>query len=105
MIPHYRLITLYERTVHTMFGTLLVLALMYCVVLLSLVFSVIERKQNTLASRELTSQLSTLETAYANRVAAINETTLIANNYTRIDSTTFAVRKDPIASYTVLYAR
>jgi hypothetical protein len=105
MSPRYQSITLYERTVHTMFGTLLLLALVYCVVLLSLVFSVIERKQNTLASRDLTSQMSSLETAYANRVASINETTLIANNYTRIDSTTFAVRKDPIASYTVLYAR
>ena len=88
-----------------MSGTLAVLALTYCVVLLSLVFSVIERKQNTLASRDLTSQMSALETTYANRVASINEATLIANNYTRIDGTTFAVRKDAIASYTVLYAR
>lgn len=88
-----------------MFGTLLVLALVYCVVLLSLVFSVIERKQNTLASRELTSNLATLEASYANRIASISDTVLLENNYTRVDGATFAVRKDPIASYTVLYAR
>ncbi len=88
-----------------MLGTLSVLALVYCVVLLSLVFSVIERKQNTIASRDLTSQLSALEANYANELASINDTVLVANNYTRVDSTTFAVRKDAIASYTVLYAR
>jgi hypothetical protein len=104
MSQRYQSLTLFERTVHTMFGTLLVLALIYCVVLLSLVFSVIERKQNVLASKDLTSTLSTLEATYANRVASISETTLHENNYTRVDNATFAVRKDPIASYTVLYA-
>jgi hypothetical protein len=87
-----------------MFGTLCVLALIYCVVLLSLVFSVIERKQNTIAGRDLTSTLSALEAQYANEVASINENTLAANDYTRVDGTTFAIRKDAIASYTVLYA-
>lgn len=101
----YQTTTLQERTVHAMLGTLSVLALVYCVVLLSLVFSVIERKQNTIASRDLTSQLSALEANYANELASINDTVLVANNYTRVDSTTFAVRKDAIASYTVLYAR
>ncbi len=101
----YQTTTIQERTVHAMLGTLSVLALVYCVVLLSLVFSVIERKQNTIASRDLTSQLSALEANYANELASINDTVLVANNYTRVDSTTFAVRKDAIASYTVLYAR
>jgi hypothetical protein len=75
------------------------------VVLLSLVFSVIERKQNTIATRDLTSQLSALEANYANSLSSINESVLVANHYTRIDGATFAVRKDPIASYTVLYER
>lgn len=101
----YQTTTIQERTVHAMLGTLSVLALVYCVVLLSLVFSVIERKQNTIASRDLTSQLSALEANYANELASINDTVLVANHYTRVDSTTFAVRKDAIASYTVLYAR
>ena len=105
MAPQHQQLTLIERTIQMMFGTLLVLALVYCVVLLSLVFSVIERKQNTLASRELTSNLTTLEAAYANTIAAISDTVLLENNYTHVDSATFAVRKDPIASYTVLYAR
>jgi hypothetical protein len=88
-----------------MFGTLLMLALLYCIVLLSLVFSVIERKQNDLATRDLSSELSTLEAKYANTVAGINDTMLAQNHFKRIDGGTFAVRKDPIASYTVLYAR
>lgn len=97
--------TLYEKTVHAMFGTLSVLALVYCFVLLSLVFSVIDRKQNTLANRDLVSQLSALEANYANQLSSINDTVLEAHEYTRIDGTTFAVRKDAIASYTVLYER
>ena len=87
-----------------MFATVVILALVYCIVLLSLVFSVIERKQNTIASRDLSSELSTLETRYANQVASINDSVLATNNYVRVDNTTFAVRKDDIASYTVLYA-
>ena len=80
------------------------LALVYCVVLLSLVFSVIERKQNMIATRDLSSSLSSLETKYASTVASISEKDLDYANFTRVDSTTFAVRKDDIASYTVLYA-
>jgi hypothetical protein len=87
-----------------MFGTLLLLALVYCVVLLSIVFSVIERKQDNIASRDLTSELASLEAKYANTVGGINDSVLAQNNFKRVDGTAFAVRKDPIASYTVLYA-
>jgi len=88
-----------------MTGTLCVLALVYCAILLSLVFSVIDRKQNSIASRDLSSQLSALETKYANIVSNISEADLATSNFTRVDGATFAVRKDDIASYTVLYAR
>jgi hypothetical protein len=101
----YKSINLYERTVHAMFGTLLILGIIYSIVLLSLIFSVIERKQNILAIRDLTSNLSTLENQYANQVASITDAKLIANDFKRIDNATFAVRKDTVASYTVLYAR
>ena len=101
---NYKSTNFFERAVHTMVGTLCVLALIYCAVLLSLVFSVIERKQNTIASRDLSSQLSSLEMKYANIVSSISENDLAINNFTRVDNATFAVRKDDIASYTVLYA-
>lgn len=104
MNVNYKTITFYERAVHTMLGTLCVLALIYCAILLSLVFSVIERKQNTIASRDLSSQLSSLEMKYATVVSSISELDLAVNNFTRVDNATFAVRKDDIASYTVLYA-
>jgi hypothetical protein len=87
-----------------MIGTLAVLGVVYCLVLLSLVFSVIERKQNTLAARDLVSELSSLEANYANKVGSINDAVLAQNHFSRVEGTTFAVRKDPIASYTVLYA-
>ncbi len=102
---NYKTKTFFERAVHTMVGIVCMLALVYCIVLLALVFSVIERKQNTIASRDLSSKLSTLETKYANIVSSISEVDLVAHNFTRVDNATFAVRKDDIASYTVLYAR
>ena len=101
---NYKVVTFYERAVHAMAGTLCVLSLVYCAILLSLVFSVIDRKQNTIAARDLSSSLSSLETKYANTVASITESDLSNNNFTRVDGATFAVRKDAIASYTVLYA-
>jgi hypothetical protein len=88
-----------------MAGTFVILALIYVAVLLSIIFSVIERKQNAIAIRDTTSLLSQLEGEYANKVSSITETEIIERNFVRIDNTTFAVRKDDIASYTVLYAR
>ena len=102
---HYKITTLEERAVHIMVATLCLLALIYCAILLSLVFSVIERKQNIIASRDLSSSLSSFETKYASIVSSITERDLLTSSFTRVDSTTFAVRKDDIASYTVLYAR
>jgi K+-transporting ATPase A subunit len=101
----YTIKNFYEKAVHGMLAVLIVLALVYCAILLSLVFSVIEKKQNTLASRDLSSELSTLEMTYGNIVSSISEKDLDSNGFTRVDGATFAVRKDDIASYTVLYAR
>ncbi|MBP6888314.1 MAG: hypothetical protein KBC21_01305 [Candidatus Pacebacteria bacterium] len=94
-----------ERIIHTMAGTLATLALVYVAVLLSLIFSVIERKQNMIAIKDASSLLSQLEGEYANIVSSITETELKDSRFVRIDNATFAVRKDDIASYTVLYAR
>ena len=104
MNKHYKQTTIYERTVHTLLSTLGILVLAYCIILLSLVFSVIERKQNTLASRDTVSVLSALEVSYANKVSSINDSVLAQQHFNRVDNTTFAVRKAEIASYTVLYA-
>lgn len=98
--------TVEERTVHAMIVVLCVLAIIYCIVLLVLIFSVIEKKQNTIATRGLSSEVSNLETRYAEIISSINDTSLFSHGFIRIDEgATFAIRKDEIASYTVLYAR
>ena len=97
--------TIEERLIHTMIGTISFLVVIYCIVLLSLVFSVIERKQNMLAVKDLTSKASYLETNYANEISSINDTVLLAHNFARVNNTMFAIRKDPIASFSVLYER
>lgn len=97
--------SLYERSVHVLIGTFFVTIFAYCLVLLSLVFSVIERKQNVLAIRELRSELTTYETNYANQLSSITDAKLTTEHYVKVDGSTFAVRKSTIASYAVLYAR
>jgi hypothetical protein len=101
----YNSTLIYEKAVHTMIAILAILALVYCAVLLSIVFSVIERKQNLSASRDLSSTLSALETKYANTVSSITDKELTEKGFSRVEGAAFAVRKDTIASYTVLYAR
>lgn len=86
-----------------MLVTLFALAILYCIILLSLVFSVIERKQNLLSSKDISSRVSALETRYANEVGSINDSTLAMRGFVHIENATFAVRKDPIASFSVLY--
>lgn len=96
--------TLQEKLIHTMIATLAILATVYCLVLLSLVFDVIEQKQNNITIKDLSSKISYLESSYANEIAAIDDHLLNENNFKHIDGS-FAVRKDPIASFALLYGR
>lgn len=95
---------LYAKGVHIMATLLAVLSCVYVAVLLSLVFSVIERKENISQTKDLASDLSALQAQYANVVSSITDNDLVSYGFSRVDGTTFAVRKDAIASYTVLYA-
>jgi predicted PurR-regulated permease PerM len=99
----YKATNLQERIVNSMILTVCVLALVYCCILLSLVFSVIERKQALAETKDLVSTLSSVESQYSNEITKINDTVLASKNFARVEGTTLTVRKDPIASYTVLY--
>lgn len=105
MKTHFLNQTFQERLVHTMLATIALLVIAYAVVLLSVVFSAIERKQALLETRELTSSLSQVEQDYAQTLATITDAKLATHNFKRIDNSTFAVRKDPIATYSILYTR
>lgn len=96
--------TIQEKLIHTMIATIALLVVVYCLVLLSLVFSVIEQKQNTITIKDLTSKASYLESNYANEIASINDSVLAQNNFKRVDGS-FAVRKDAVASFSLLYER
>jgi hypothetical protein len=97
--------TMEERVVHAMLSTIFVLALVYCAVLLSIVFSVIERKQDLITIKDLTSQISYLENDYVGEIAKVDNAFLKENKFERISNTTFAVRKDSVASFAILYER
>lgn len=96
--------TLQEKLIHAMIGTIVVLVIIYCAILLVLVFSVIEQKQNALTIKDLTSKVSYLESSYANTISKINDNVLLANNFKRVDGS-FAIRKDEVASFALLYAK
>jgi len=81
------------------------LCIVYCVILVAIVFSVIQRKENALASTTLTNRLMEVENHYADTLATLDDSTLASLGFHKFDGTTFAVRKDPIATYALLYAR
>lgn len=99
----HKTISLEERIVNSMLLTLVVLALIYCAILLSLVFSVIARKEAIAQTKDLSSELSSVESDYSAKISAINDQTLASKHFVRVEGPAMAVRKDPIASYTLLY--
>lgn len=98
-------VTIQERTAQSLLFAILILASIYCVLLISIIFSVIEQKKNNVTSRTLSSQLTTIENKYSSQIALLDDAKISSLNYKHITSTSFAVRKDNVASYTFLYER
>ena len=96
---------LIEKTVHGLLSLFGFLCIAYLIVLLSIVFSVIERKQDVLTSSNVGNDLMMVENSYASQIATLDDKALTDRGFTRFEATHFAVRKDPIASYALLYAR
>jgi hypothetical protein len=94
-----------EKGVHTLLTVFGLLCIAYLIVLLSIVFSVIERKQNILATSSIGTDLMRVENSYASTLSTLDDKALSDRGFTRFESTHFAVRKDPIATYALLYAR
>jgi hypothetical protein len=96
---------LLEKGVQTLFSLFCILCAIYCVILISIVFSVIERKQATLSANNLTNSLMQIENNYAGALSTLDDKALADRGFHRFEATQFAVRKDPIATYAFLYAR
>ncbi len=105
LLNNLNTVTFQKKVVHALFATLIIGILLYVLVLISIIFSVIERKKNLLAIRDLSSGMSTLEVNYLNEVSAVNNTKIESLGFKKVDNANFAVRKTEISSYTVLYAR
>jgi hypothetical protein len=94
-----------EKTIHGLLSLFAVLSALYVIVMISIVFSVIERKQDLLAVTTIGNDLMQVENEYAQMVSTLDDTTLKEKGFHKFESTRFAVRKDPIATYALLYAR
>lgn len=94
-----------EIAVRFLISTLCILLVVYSFVLLSLIFSAIDKKETGIQVNKLSTLLSTREHDYTEAVMAINESSLKDFGFQKITSSTFAVRKDPVATFTVLYER
>jgi hypothetical protein len=94
-----------EKTIHSLLALFGVLCAAYLVILLSIVFSVIERKQDVLATSAIGNDLMTVENSYASLLSTLDDNALADRGFARFEATHFAVRKDPIATYALLYAR
>ncbi len=105
MALRYKTKTTEQKLANVMIFTIVVLAIIYCCMVLSIIFSAIERKQDLLAIKDITSKISYSENDYADKVASIDSTALEQKGFVKINNATFAVRKDPIASFSLLYER
>ena len=94
-----------EKTVHALLSLFGVLVIAYLIILISIVFSVIERKQDVLATTAIGNDLMRVENTYASLLSSLDDKALRDRGFTRFEATHFAVRKDPIATYALLYAR
>lgn len=94
-----------EKTVHALLTLFGILCVAYLIILISIVFSVIERKQDILATSSIGNDLMQVENTYASLLATLDDKTLMGKGFTRFEATHFAVRKDPIATYALLYSR
>lgn len=94
-----------QKTIQALLSFFCILSVAYCSILVAIVFSVIERKQNVVTVTNLTNQLMEEENRYASTLSTLDGTTLSKIGFEHFDATTFAVRKDPIATYALLYAR
>lgn len=96
---------LIEKSVHSLLSLFGVLCAAYLIILISIVFSVIERKQDILATSSIGNDLMRVENSYASLLSTLDDQALTDRGFTRFEATHFAVRKDPIATYALLYAR
>jgi hypothetical protein len=96
---------LQQKIVQGLLGLLCVLALIYCSLLISLVFTVVEKRQDSLAIKNITTDITLAENAYSEKVASFDEHYVHELGFNRFDGSAFAVRKDTIATYSLLYAR
>ena len=94
-----------EKTIQALLTLFGMLCIAYLIILISIVFSVIERKQDVLATASIGNDLMQVENTYASLLGTLDDKSLTGMGFTRFEATHFAVRKDPIASYAVLYAR
>ena len=96
---------LMEKSIQALLSLFGVLCIAYLIILISIVFSVIERKQDVLATATIGNDLMQVENSYASLLGTLDDKSLLGMGFSRFESTHFAVRKDPIATYALLYAR
>ena len=96
---------LMEKTIQSLLSLFGILCIAYLIILISIVFSIIERKQDVLATANIGNDLMRVENSYASLLSTLDDKVLTDKGFTRFEATHFAVRKDPIATYALLYAR
>ena len=98
-----KITTIQHTTIQALVGLFFILCIFYCVMLVALILSTIERKQITLSAKDMNGQLMREEDIYAKTVAQFDFATLSSMGFEQFTSTSFVVKKDDIATYAVLY--
>jgi hypothetical protein len=101
-----RQITINKQVISKILALLLgVLIVSYSLTLLSLTGNAITLKKLSLQMKRTDTEIAKTEREFSNTVTTLNASSLQTFGFTSVNSSSFAIKKDDIATFSVLYER
>lgn len=101
----YTQIAIKEQMVKVLFATLTVLVVCYSLTLLSLTGNAISVKKLSIQIKKTETDIARVERDYSNLISSLNTNHFSNFGFTLATNSAFAVKKDEIATFSVLYER
>lgn len=101
----YAQLTVKENIVKILFAVLTVLVICYSLTLLSLTGNAITVKKISIQIKKTETDIARSERDYSNLISSLNANHFSSFGFSLASNSTFAVKKDEIATFSVLYER
>ena len=94
-----------EIIVKSLFSLLALLVIMYSLTLLSLTGNAISLKKVSLQIKHTDIEIAKVERGFSKVLTDINASDLSVSGFASVSNSSFAIKKDPIATFSVLYEK